>query len=894
MRKIMVFSVIITLMIIPYVIETSLRVTADTKTSYSGSSFLWEDDFFDEGGIDKTHSWNYVVDKINGTVYMKNTCPAWYNSSWKRMKPILITNTGTTSFEDYVLNLTVYYDTDMQEDFDDLRFTDTDGNNIPYWIGEKVLGESANVLVRVPEIPAENTTTIYMFYGDSNASDRSDFDMIFTWDDRTDPDLMISYKNYLEGAWDPDVAFGENKFLVVWEEGLGPEDLQNQWHRLTSRQIHGRLYDSDGKNPYPDPQDDLDLYISSNPDDTSYHAENPSIAFGDNVFFVAWEENRISDGRWAVDIKGALLTSDGQVTKRFTICNANLGQYDPCVAFGNHRFMVVWEDARDGSNNYDVYGRIYDTNGNPVGQDFAVADGANYQGQPWVCSDDEGYFMVVYENGYDPVVGPFSIYAMRYDSDGNPIASPIHIAEGDDDADYIFPAVAFCPKTERYFVSWNDGDVSVNPNDRSSYDGNVWGKILDRYGNTVCDNFIVQHGDQYIRTDVKPYLGTLFFVSYDGGSDIWGVLVSSDGRVQTKEHMISDGSSQNTDWNNLAVGAGNIFSVWEDERDQTSDYPDAFGSVWHIYRATGSPDVTYEFEEEKEQVLYAELTSKEITPVDLIAWHDFHAKFMLPTGFITFSILDENYDAIPEFENISSGKDLALLDPVQYPKVRLHACFERKTPEDTPFLDKWNISWIGLDNTPPRTTINLQGTEGENGWYRSNIQITLDAFDDGSGVNKIYYKVDNGEQQVYTHPVTLTEEGVHTLTYWSVDNAGNEEQHHTVTLKIDKHDPTVHITKPDESYVYINDFKKRQSFFGWTLIIGDITVEAFSEDSLSGINKVEFYLDGVSRSTITGEQQDYRWRCTESMLFVHLIMVKAYDNAGNTEDSEIFIVAFNL
>ncbi|HID25419.1 MAG TPA: DUF2341 domain-containing protein, partial [Thermoplasmata archaeon] len=854
----------------------------------------WEDDFFDEGKIDKTYSWNYVVDKFNGTVYMKDTYHAWYNQSWKRMKPIFVTNSGATDVEEYVLSLTVYYDPDMQEDFDDLRFTDNEGNMLYYWIGRRIVGESANVLVRVPVLPAGETTVIYMFYGDAGAMDESNFDMIFTWDDRTDPDLMISYKNYLEGAWDPDVAFGNNKFLVAWEEGLGPEDLPYQGHRLISRQIHGRLYDSEGKNPYPDPHDDLDLYISSDPGDTSYHAENPTIAFGDGVFFVAWEENLISNGRWAVDIKGALLTLSGEVIKRFTVCSANLGQYDPCVAFGNNRFFVVWEDARDGSDNYDVYGRVYDSDGNPLGPDFPVADGANYQGQPWICSDDQGYFMVVYEDGYDPVAGPFSLYARRYDSGGNQLGAPIVIADGDEDTDFIFPSVSFCPETERYFVAWNDGDVSVNPNIRSSYDGNVWGKILDRYGNTVCSNFVVQPGDQYIRTDVVTYLDTLFFISYDGGSDLWGVLVSSDGRVQTDEHMLSDGSSLQVDWNNLAVGAGNIFAVWEDERDQASEYPDVFGSVWHIYRATGSPDVTYVFGEEKEQILSAELTSKPVAPGDLVAWKDFHAEFKLPTGSITFNVLDENYVVIPGFENISSGKDLSLINPVQHPIIRLHARFERTVPSDTPVLDKWNVSWIGLDNVPPVTTIELQGTEGDNGWYKSNVVITLKAFDDGSGVDSIYYKIDDESQQIYVRPLILDVEGVHRFSYWSTDMAGNEEQHHTVELKIDKYDPIVEIVKPEQGYVYINDFKKHASLLGWTLIIGHVTVEAVSSDSLSGVSKVEFYLDDSIRFTISGEQQIYRWRCMESVLFVHLIKVRSYDVAGNSRESSIFIVAFNL
>ena len=155
-----------------------------------------------------------------------------------------------------------------------------------------------------------------------------------------------------------------------------------------------------------------------------------------------------------------------------------------------------------------------------------------------LCSDNNGTFMVVYEDGSHPATGPFGLKAQRFDSSGNKVGSTITIASGSASQDHIFPSVEYCSMTERYFVAWNDADLSSG-----WWRGNIWGKILDKYGNTVFDNFIVQSGTNYIRTDVVPYLDTMFFVSYDGVSDLWGKLIRSDGVVQTDEHMLSDGSS---------------------------------------------------------------------------------------------------------------------------------------------------------------------------------------------------------------------------------------------------------------------------------------------------------------------------------------------------------------
>jgi hypothetical protein len=90
-----------------------------------------------------------------------------------------------------------------------------------------------------------------------------------------------------------------------------------------------------------------------------------------------------------------------------------------------------------------------------------------------------------------------------------------------------------------------------------------------------------------------------------------------------------------------------------------------------------------------------------------------------------------------------------------------------------------------LDSTPPVTTIAAPTT-----WQNKDVPVTFTATDNLSGVAATYYTVDGGVQQTGTSPI-LSTEGVHTLTYWSVDNAGNAEAAHTAIVKIDKTPPTI-------------------------------------------------------------------------------------------------------
>jgi len=100
--------------------------------------------------------------------------------------------------------------------------------------------------------------------------------------------------------------------------------------------------------------------------------------------------------------------------------------------------------------------------------------------------------------------------------------------------------------------------------------------------------------------------------------------------------------------------------------------------------------------------------------------------------------------------------------------------------EDTKSAD------IKIDMTPPVTEHEFEGIIGEDGWFVSNVTITLSAEDempfvlrtinrDSSGVNYTMYKVDDGEWTTYVDPFVVAEDGDHTLYYYSVDLAGNIE-----------------------------------------------------------------------------------------------------------------------
>ncbi len=783
--------------------EESLLKTLD-------DTYSWEDDFNNQQKIDMEHSENYIVD--DGKVKMYGTYPMWTDASFSRMR--VITINSQVSDEDCAIKLIVDYDSDMRADYGDVRFKFQDDDYwLDYWIEAKNPEPNnpyAIFWVKLATLP-KGESKIYMFYGNPDAVDQSSYWAVFdenSWSKEHAHDYQVTYHWFKEGAWDPDVTWGNNKFLVTWEEGTAFWPAQGT---IFEQQIRGQYFDSEG-NPISDRFDIVD-----EPDEVPpYRYENPSACYGsDGKFLVAYEAytNPISNINLDRDIEIAIVkqAADG-ASHRVTLCNAPNIQADPCVAFDkyNNRFFVIWEDARQGTTNYDIYGRFVDLDGNPIGSEKIISSRPNTQCEPWITFDDVNkHYMVVWEEGIDPEKGPFDIWGQIFDVNGNPLGDEKRLSpQGTDSTDYNFPCVAFSSLSEMYLVTWNDDDISSD-----DWNGNVWGKMLDENGNIVVDTFQIARGS-FCRTSIVPYLSTSFFVAYDslsgGSGDIWGKMVNPDGSVNPYTLQLSDNDNEPCDWPNIGVGDGKIFVAWEDERIvyqwPFDTMPDVYCNVWSLNLPSGS-DVSYSFGDEKNCVLKAHVTSIPIAPPNLDQWFEFDA---VKTGNVEFDILDGDTLEVL-MRNISPGKNIG---SITADSIRLRARFTRANPSTTPTLDKWSVSYYGKDEEPPVTRIqSIDGVKGLNEYYISEgvtIWLTAEDYpaDTGSGVKETYYTINGGNQIVYNTgsgiQLTVSQQdnwqGTFKVNFWSVDYKGNYEDRtkdeNKITIKIDAKRPYVEITEP--------------------------------------------------------------------------------------------------
>jgi len=190
---------------------------------------------------------------------------------------------------------------------------------------------------------------------------------------------------------------------------------------------------------------------------------------------------------------------------------------------------------------------------------------------------------------------------------------------------------------------------------------------------------------------------------------------------------------------------------------------------------------------------------------------------------------------------------------------------------------------VKIDANAPITQASVSGTAGTNDWYRSAVQVSLSAADNGSGVQNSYYRIDGGVVQTYAGTFSLSAVGQHTVEYWSVDNVNHTEVTHLLVIKIDTTAPVVTTT--------VNPSTASKSPRPVTVTItGSVT------DGLSGVNSAsytvidEYGVTQPSGSVTLSEKGNYSFTLTlpstkngpDKDGHLYTIVVRASDQAGNS------------
>lgn len=179
------------------------------------------------------------------------------------------------------------------------------------------------------------------------------------------------------------------------------------------------------------------------------------------------------------------------------------------------------------------------------------------------------------------------------------------------------------------------------------------------------------------------------------------------------------------------------------------------------------------------------------------------------------------------------------------------------------------------DTTPPTSTHHFSGTAGLEGWYRSPVTVSFQAWDDYDGV-LVYYRLPDDApwiQGLEWRPLpVVTEEGEWSLSYYASDRCLNREwPPNTGTVRIDLTTPTT-----------THQLEGSLGLKGW--YTSPVTITLSAEDKLSGLDSSTWRLNGSGWMTYTAP-----FAVTDGQ---HTLDYLSTDLAGNIEPTRT--TSFNV
>jgi hypothetical protein len=309
-------------------------------------------------------------------------------------------------------------------------------------------------------------------------------------------------------------------------------------------------------------------------------------------FIITWDDNR--DGNW--DVYAQRYSSSGTpVDSNFRV-NDDIGiaeQWNPAVAMdGSGRFVITWEDLRNGSYNSDIYAQMYASSGIPTSSNFKVNDdtGAAHQWETAITIDSSGSFVLTWT---DERNSPNTdIYAQRYSPAGTPLGTNFKVNDDTQTTLQESPAIAtdgggsFVITWADYRCGWPYSDIYVQrfhytgiplgANFRVNDDGGTSDQKFPSLASDAFGNFVIAWTDYRNGFPV----GDIYIQRYNSS----GFPINSNSRVNDELGAVFDFSFGL----DIVMGQpGNFIVVWEDDRGQS---PYSSSNIYaQRYNSNGTP-----------------------------------------------------------------------------------------------------------------------------------------------------------------------------------------------------------------------------------------------------------------------------------------------------------------
>ncbi|MBU1626012.1 hypothetical protein KKB18_01450, partial [bacterium] len=260
--------------------------------------------------------------------------------------------------------------------------------------------------------------------------------------------------------------------------------------------------------------------------------------------------------------------------------NEYILNHNPAIAIDSSgNFTIVWMNHgyENPPINYSIYAQRYDNNGNPLGSNFIVNPETAFieeQKFPAIAMNDNGNFVVTWQGG-DPHGSCSNIFAQRFDKNGNFIGNEFYVTSYTYGCQYK-PSISFS-NSGTFVITWF-GDIK---NGNSTYEISArrfdWisGNPLD--ANNLKVNTYTE-GNQENPTIAIGCLGN-FVIAWESeeqdnsGKGIFFQMYDYYGNkigIETQANTFTEGDQS---WSAISMdGSGNFIIAWQSYMQDDSNY----------------------------------------------------------------------------------------------------------------------------------------------------------------------------------------------------------------------------------------------------------------------------------------------------------------------------------
>lgn len=259
---------------------------------------------------------------------------------------------------------------------------------------------------------------------------------------------------------------------------------------------------------------------------------------------------------------------------------------------------------------------------------------------------------------------------------------------------------------------------------------------------------------------------------------------------------------------------------------------------------------------------------------------NFLKPFTLSVDYSTFDLTRYNPNTISIYssqDGVNWTKEETLVDPIT-----------KTASAQLSHFTYFALMAERIDTVPPITIPVLDGQAGQDNWFRSEVQVTLDTQDNegGLGVDYTMYRLEGGDWEIYTHPFTINSEGSYKIEFYSADKDENLEEIKLVEFDIDKTLPQASIDANPKSLwppngkiseIIVNGSSNDDHLYKTKLIVDD-EYNIYGSTQIVNNNFNSIILLEANRE---GSDLDGR---------LYIIKVIAEDLAGNITEEQVEVI----